>query len=364
MSVLRLVCWFKARAGVENETLAAVRRKVRTACILGPALTLAFVLVTAISTWRDGVVEFALALMAVWVVAAVCALCLNMVAGEARVIVVAATAPLIVAFLTRGAELTLCLAALIAIAACFVIRMLGENFRLFAEIVRSRFVIAEQQRAAEQARQAAMTIALTDDLTGLPNRRCFQSLLADKIRTAAKTGKPFALALIDLDGFKPINDIHGHPAGDEILRQVAHRLAKAMDGRGSAARIGGDEFAILCERAGAHEEAIALGEEIRKLFATPFAAGSLSVRLGCACGFALFPLSAAGPDELICQADAALYRAKASGRASAAGIDARTGAAAAGNALPCALAEMQIGVPFGPIADFATRPSTPDRLRA
>ena len=76
--------------------------------------------------------------------------------------------------------MTLCLAALIAIAAGFVIRMLDEQFRMFAEIVRSRLVIAEQQRVSEEARQAAMTIALTDDLTGLPNRRCFQSLLAEE----------------------------------------------------------------------------------------------------------------------------------------------------------------------------------------
>jgi len=362
VSVLRLRSWFRARGSVEHETLDAVRRKVRAASILGPTLTLAFVLVTAISTWQDGVVEFALALLAAWVVAAVCAVCLNMVATEARVIVVAASAPIVIAFLARGAELTLCLAALIAIGACFVIRILGENFRLFAEIVRSRFVIAEQQRAAEQARQAAMTIALTDDLTGLPNRRCFQSLLADKITTAANTGKPFALGLIDLDGFKPINDLHGHPAGDEILRQVAYRLAKAMDGRGSAARIGGDEFAILCDRVGARGEAIALGEEIQRMFATPFAADSLSVRLTCACGFALFPSSAAEQDELVRQADAALYRVKASGRASTAELGARTGGAATEKALPRTIA--QIGVPFGPIADFATASAAPDRLRA
>ena len=364
VSVLRLRCWFKARAGVEDETLDAVRRKVRTASVLGPALTLAFVLVTAISTWRDGVVEFALALVAVWVVAAVCAVCLNIVAGEARVIVVAATAPLIVTFLTRGAELTLCLAALIAIAAGFVIRMLGENFRLFAEIVRSRFLIAEQQRAAEQARQAAMTIALTDDLTGLPNRRCFQSLLADKIRTAAKTGKPFALGLIDLDGFKPINDIHGHPAGDEVLRQFADRLARAMDGRGSAARIGGDEFAILCDRVGARSEAIALGEEIQRMFETPFAAESLSVRLTCACGFALFPLSAAEQDGLVRQADAALYRAKAASGRGGAELDARAAGVAIEKALTRTLTETKTSVPFRPIADFATASAAPDRLRA
>ena len=364
VSVLRLRSWFKARAGVEHETLDAVRRKVRAASILGPILTLAFVLVTAILTWQDGVLAFALTLAATWVLAAVSAVCLNMVASEARVIVIAATMPILIAFLVRGTELTLCLAALIAIAACFVTRVLGENFRLFVEIVRSRFIIAEQQRAAEQAREAAMTIALTDDLTGLPNRRCFQALLAAKITTAAKTGKPFALGLIDLDSFKPINDIHGHPAGDEILREVADRLAKTMDGRGSAARIGGDEFAVLCDRVGAHREAIALGEEIQRMFAAPFAVESLSVHLTCACGFALFPLCAGEQGELVRQADAALYRAKASGRASAAELHPRARSAAIEKALPRAVVEPKIGAAFAQIADFATASAAPDRLHA
>jgi diguanylate cyclase (GGDEF)-like protein len=311
VSVFRLVSWFRARENVELEALDCIRRKVRVAILLGPALTFAFALTMAISTWRDSVVEFALALLAVWGVAAVCAICLNRIASEANVIVIAATAPLVVAFLARGAELTLGLAALVAIAACFIIRMLDEHFRMFAEIVRSQFIIAEKQRVAEEARRAAMTIALTDDLTGLPNRRCFQSLLADKIKTGTGAGEPFALGLIDLDGFKPINDVHGHPVGDEILKQVADRLAKAMHGRGSAARIGGDEFAIICDRVGVRAEAIALGEEIRSIFATPFIVQQLAVRLTCACGFALFPSSVTESDELVRVADSALYRAKA-----------------------------------------------------
>src|SRR3984957_10593392 len=112
VSVFRLSSWVKARAGVELEALDRVRRKVRAASILGPTLTFAFALTAAISTWQDGVVEFALALVTVWVIAAVCAMCL---ASAARAIIIAATAPLIVVFLARGAELTLVLAPLIAI---------------------------------------------------------------------------------------------------------------------------------------------------------------------------------------------------------------------------------------------------------
>ena len=365
VSLYRLVSWFKARANVELEALDLVRRKMRWASGLGPTLTFAFALTTVISTWHDGVAEFALALLAVWVVAAVCAICLNMLASGATIIVVAATAPLIVAFLVRGAELTVGLAALLAIAACFVIRILEENFRMFAEIVRSRFVIAERQRATEEARQAAMTIALTDDLTGLPNRRCFQSLLANRIRTATETGEPFALGLIDLDGFKPINDAHGHPAGDQILRQVAERLAKAMDGRGSAARIGGDEFAVLCDGIGTRDEAVALGQEIQTIFAAPFDVSPLGVRLTSACGFALFPSSAAEPDELVRLADAALYHAKANGPGGATVFDARAGRMGAfADAFRRAVAEPEGPVPFRPVADFTIQTEALNRLRA
>ena len=348
VSILRLVSWFQARAGVELETLDVVKRKVRAASLLGPALALAFALVAAISTWPDSVGEFAATLVSVWVAAAVCAICLNVVAREASVIVIAATAPIIVALLARGAELTLGLAALIAVAAALVIRMLAENFRMFVEIVRSRFVIAEQQRLAEEARAAAIAIALTDDLTGLPNRRCFQSLLADKIRTGSDTGEPFALGLIDLDGFKPVNDAHGHPVGDEVLKQVAGRLARAMDGRGSAVRTGGDEFAILCDRVGAYGEAIALGEEIKAILAAPFAVRSLRIRLSCACGFALFPSSAAGPSDLVRLADAALYRAKASGCGAAVAESAGAGGAAPEEVLRHAGGE--VDAPFPPVA--------------
>jgi diguanylate cyclase (GGDEF)-like protein len=334
VSTLRFISWLKARDRVERATIDLVRREVMGASVLGPALAFALAMMAAASTAESNVVEFALAQVAVWIAVAACAFCLSALGSVAGVVVAAATAPLIVAFLARGADLTLWLAALMTVAACFVIRMLGENFRMFAEIVRSRFAMAEKQRAAEDAREAAMAIALTDDLTGLPNRRCFQGELAERIRTGAGTARPFAVGLIDLDGFKPINDIHGHPAGDDILKQVAARLANALAGRGSAARMGGDEFAILCDGIGASDEAIALGDEIQAIFATPFAVDGLDVALTGACGFALFPSCAAAPEELVRMADAALYRAKAIGRGGEAVFDAPAENDAAGRAAP------------------------------
>ncbi len=359
VSLTRLIFWLKARDRVERETLHVIRREVRAAGILGPAVAIALSLMVAVSTSQGGVSQLSLALGAVWVAIAACAFCLDAFASKASVAIVGSTAPLIVTFLNGGADMTIWLAALLAIASCFVVRMLTEAFGMFAEIVRSRFTIAEKERAAEDARQAAMTIALTDYLTGLPNRRCFQRLLADRIRTGLESATPFAVGLIDLNDFKPINDVHGHPVGDEVLRRVADRLAKAMDGRGCAVRMGGDEFAILCDGIGARDETIALGEEIQAMFATPFVVEALDISLSGACGFALFPSSAAEPDELVRLADAALYRAKTLGRGGVAVFDAKAESDAIGHAkleegLRRAVAESRIDAVFQPIVDLAT----------
>ena len=139
-----------------------------------------------------------------------------------------------------------------------------------------------------------------------------------------------------------------------------------MDGRGSAARIGGDEFAILCNGIGARDEAVSLGKEIRAIFATPFEVSPLGARLTCACGFALFPSTAVEADELVRLADAALYRAKASGSADAAMFETRAGRTAASggpfeNDLRRAIDRSERA---GPFVDFPTRTEALTRLRA
>ena len=140
-----------------------------------------------------------------------------------------------------------------------------------------------------------------------------------------------------------------------------------MDGRGSAARIGGDEFAILCNGIGARDEAVALGKEIRAIFATPFDVSPLGVRLTCACGFALFPSTAVEPDELVRLADAALYRAKASGLGDATMFQTTAGRTAArGAAFENDLRRaIDVSESVGPVVDFAARTEEAlTRLRA
>ena len=349
----RVAYWLKLRERVDSLSLEAIRRDLRRAAAAGPALAFAFSLIAAAMP-EIGAFERALLLFGVWIASAASAFCLTRFAHAAGLIVFAASAPLVAA-LVRGGGPAFWLAALLLVISCLVIFMLCENYRAFADIVRSRFLAAEKYRAAEEAKEAATAVAYTDYLTSLPNRRWMQSLLASRV----EGGLPFAVGLLDLDGFKPINDIHGHPAGDRILKQVADRIAAAMRGRGHAARMGGDEFAVLCEGVGDEREALAMAEDLKSVFAAPFVVDRLTVHLQCASGFALFPASADQADDLIRLADVALYKAKASGRGAFGVFDkndekATKDRAALEQALHRAVANDEIAVHFQPVVDLET----------
>ena len=358
IAVLPMGYWLRARQRVDSLSFDVMRREIRLAIVFSPALALAFSIIAAVALPQTDLLGRPLLLFAIWFATAASAFCLTRLAYAAAFVVAAATAPLIAALL-RGDGLTLWLAVLLLVVSCLVIVMLRENYRVFADIVRSRFIIAEKHRAAEDARKAATAIAYTDYLTSLPNRRWLQSQLASRVEAGSKGDKTFALGLLDLDGFKPINDIHGHPVGDEILKQVADRLAAAMRGRGHVARMGGDEFAILCEGVGGEREALAFGRDLKAAFAAPFVVDQLTVHLHCTSGFALFPASADQADQLIRLADVALYRAKANGRGGVGVFDrsdenAAIARATLEQALHRAITEGSIAVFFQPIVDLAT----------
>ncbi len=357
ITVLQMAYWLRTGKHVDSLGLHVMRRDIRFATIFSPALALALSMVAAIALPQSDLLERSLLLFAIWLATAASAFCLTRLAHAAALVVSAGSAPLIAALLHGGSGPTFWFAALLLVVSCLVIVMLSENYRAFADIVRSRSIIAEKHRAAEDAREAATAIAYTDYLTSLPNRRWLQELLASRVEAA--DAPPFALGLLDLDGFKPINDIHGHPVGDEILKQVADRLAVAMRGRGHVARMGGDEFAILCEGVGAERDALAFGQDLMAVFAAPFVVEQLTIHLHGTAGFALFPASADRADELIRLADVALYRAKGSGRGGVGVFDrsderAAIARATLEQALHRAVAEDAIRVFFQPIVDLAT----------
>jgi len=159
------------------------------------------------------------------------------------------------------------------------------------------------------------TIAITDSLTGLYNHREFQKRLMEEIERGKRYGKEFSLLMLDMDHFKVINDTHGHPVGDAVLKETAKIIKKSVRNVDLPARYGGEEFAvILPETSG--EQAKKVAERIRKAidqssFAIP---DGHPVHLSISVGIASFPLDADSREGLIISADEALYFAKERGR--------------------------------------------------
>lgn len=156
--------------------------------------------------------------------------------------------------------------------------------------------------------------AFTDNLTGLANRL----LLADRFQLTLERSKrsraEFALIMVDLNGFKAINDTYGHGAGDQVLRTVAQRLLASVRGSDTVARIGGDEFVLLIESFGDPDELVHLGRKlIDAISADITLPGHGDVNVGASVGFARFPRNGTDLDSMLDTADRGMYDCKASG---------------------------------------------------
>jgi diguanylate cyclase (GGDEF)-like protein len=180
--------------------------------------------------------------------------------------------------------------------------------------IERRLVAVRDVSERKEAAARIAHLAYHDALTGLPNRAVFADHLARSVDRAVEQTEPLAVLCIDLDGFKAVNDVYGHPAGDELLIEVAHRLRSVTRGDELVARIGGDEFAVVQQGGSQPGHAGLLSERIITALRAPFAVAGQNPRISASIGVAIFPADAANASDLIKNADLALYRAKAEGR--------------------------------------------------
>ncbi len=155
--------------------------------------------------------------------------------------------------------------------------------------------------------------ALQDGLTRLPNRRLFNDRVAHGIARTTRRPSSLAVLYVDLDGFKAVNDTLGHAGGDQLLVLVAERLRAVVRPADTAARIGGDEFAVLVEDIVGEAEASYVGERLLATLEAPFGVRGVEVQVGASIGIALSEPGIT-VDDLLLRADAAMYAAKAAGR--------------------------------------------------
>jgi diguanylate cyclase (GGDEF)-like protein/PAS domain S-box-containing protein len=168
--------------------------------------------------------------------------------------------------------------------------------------------------ARKEAEEQAWRHAHMDTLTGLPNRRLLRDRLEAEIRKAQRSHETLALLFIDLDGFKQINDLLGHDAGDILLREVARRLKECVRESDVVARFGGDEFTVVLTGLNETDHIEFVCEKILVTLARPFTLGNEKGYVTGSIGIAVSPLDATSADELMRKADQAMYAAKQAGK--------------------------------------------------
>jgi diguanylate cyclase (GGDEF)-like protein/PAS domain S-box-containing protein len=170
-----------------------------------------------------------------------------------------------------------------------------------------------------QAEAEIRRLAYYDALTGLPNRRLFMDRLTQTLAGARRSAHAGALMFIDLDQFKRVNDARGHDIGDAVLRQVGGRLTRFLRDEDTVARLGGDEFVVLLANLAngpdvAARLAMGVAEKIRGVMETPFQVEGAEYHIGASIGITVFPKAGENEDDLLREADTAMYRAKDAGR--------------------------------------------------
>ena len=175
--------------------------------------------------------------------------------------------------------------------------------------------MATDMTEQKHAEQRISHIAHHDSLTGLANRLLFNDRLGQAISIAKRHKRQLALLYLELDKFKPVNDILGHDAGDQLLIQVASRLREQVRASDTVARIGGDEFTVILNDIPRREGVASVARKIIGAIALPFQLGSAghAVHIGTSIGIAVYPGDAHDHQSLIKLADAAMYSAKTGG---------------------------------------------------
>jgi diguanylate cyclase (GGDEF)-like protein len=311
--VNRAAWWWQRRnrAIDDAQILSSLRRTNRVA----PALAICFTfwglsLYQYGDAYAQGQVAFYMALTVIG-----CIFCLMHLRSAALSVTLLVNIPYILFFFFEGHATLKAIAVNLALVCAAMVNILVIYYRDFANLVVSRRALIDKQAETQSLSDENFRLANLDSLSGLPNRRWFFAHLRQHFEGALARSAPFAIGVIDLDGFKPVNDIYGHATGDLLLQEVGRRLEDLCRASGPLkdvriARLGGDEFAVLVPDDPGEAGLQALGESITHALGVPFVLGTVTTRIGGSAGFARYPESGDTPDILFERADYALYFAK------------------------------------------------------
>ncbi|MDZ7603154.1 MAG: EAL domain-containing protein [Hoeflea sp.] len=304
---VRLLSWWRARhtAPTPEAARKALRQTNLFAFVLSVMLTgWALALFPYGNAYLQGNIAFFIGITGLGVI-----ICLQQLPSAAFIAAIAINAGFVTWFSLTGVAAFAGMAVNLALVSIALLMVVTVQFRYFAGAVSAR-------RKLETVSQENLRLANLDSLTGLPNRRQFFAHLDEMF--AANGERRLAVGILDLDGFKPVNDLYGHKVGDSLLVEVGKRLAALTEDNTHIARLGGDEFALTVADCPGNEDLLALGERICAALRDPFVLAEANVQISGSIGFAVYPEMADSAHDLYERADYALYQGKRSNRGHAA----------------------------------------------
>ena len=311
-SLMRGVWWWRRRFA--HFTLQQIRNNIRNTSMLAVFMAVMFMawgllLYPYGDVYARGHLIFFLAMTMVG-----CVCCLMPLPSAALGLATVAMVPFISYFLVTDAGRMRVEAINIGLVGSALIYLLYRQHRSFTDLIQSRRDLHLRQIETQKLSDENRVIAFTDALSGLPNRRALLARL-DEIHLGHQPGPDsVAVIFVDLDGFKVINDAHGHEFGDALIHRVGARLAELCPAGAMLVRMGGDEFAMMIEQAGALAVATGMASRILTVLTTPIIIGRVECHIGASVGVAVDLDGTTSSYELLRRADAAMYRVKGAGK--------------------------------------------------
>lgn len=305
----RLVGWVIRRKQVvtADAAIARLRGTLRFTVVLGVGFTAwAFSLYGYGGDLEKGHVAFYMAITIIG-----CIFCLMHLRASAVMLVFIVLGPYVLFFASTGVEVFQMIAVNVLLVSAALLFILQIYYTDFANLIASRKEIQAQQQEAQRLSEENLRLANLDSLTGLHNRRWFVGALEQRLAAAEAAKERLAIGMIDLDGFKPVNDAYGHGVGDKVLIEVGRRLSRAAEREGlEIARLGGDEFGFILKNPASDEAAVEAAARLIEDVKQPLDLPEVSVRVGGSSGVTIFPEHCHSAEEAFEHADYALYHAK------------------------------------------------------
>jgi diguanylate cyclase (GGDEF)-like protein len=255
--------------------------------------------------YGQGLIAFLLAITAIG-----CIVCLTQLPAAALLVAIVGILP-VITFLFLTGKPTFCAMAIeLGLVTLGIVNVVLNHSRDFASLINFQKELAKQHQETLRLAEENSRLANLDALTGLPNRRQFFARLEDTLRVSGPARRRFAVGVLDLDGFKQVNDVYGHAAGDQLLIETGLRLREISPETTLLARLGGDEFGLVVEGELSEAEIRVFGERVCSALRTPFSLVEATVQIAGSIGFAIYPDAGQTAAQLSERADYALYHAK------------------------------------------------------